>query len=109
MSVIFSVLLPVVGILMSVLILSQAKGTGLGAAFGGGGEFYTTKRGAEDVLFKGTIILAATFLLLSFFGGITTKMNLAAPRVPVNVVNTETVAVPADGGAANTVEVPVAE
>ena len=54
-----------ISILLIVLILSQAKGTGLGSAWGGGSEFYTTRRGMEKIIFTATIILAALFLLLS--------------------------------------------
>lgn len=58
-----------VQILISLLlvgaILLQAKGTGLGSAFGGGGEVYRTKRGFERILFTFTIILAAIFVIIS--------------------------------------------
>ncbi len=47
--------------LMTVAILLQAKGAGLGAVFGGEGNVYRTKRGAEKVLFITTIILAVIF------------------------------------------------
>lgn len=65
-------LLPVaqifVALLLSGAILLQAKGTGLGTTFGGGGEFYRSKRGIEKALFYITIILAALFLVLSLVG-----------------------------------------
>lgn len=51
----------VLGILLVVTILMQQKGTGLGAAFGGGGNVYHTKRGAEKVLHTATIIFAVIF------------------------------------------------
>jgi len=54
-----------VAILLITLILSQAKGAGLGSAWGGGSEFYTSRRGMEKILFITTIVLAALFLLLS--------------------------------------------
>jgi len=54
-----------ISILLIILILSQAKGAGLGSAWGGGSEFYTTRRGMEKIIFTATIILAALFLLLS--------------------------------------------
>lgn len=48
--------------LLVVAILLQSKGTGLGAAFGGGGSLYRTeKRGAEKVLFRATLLFAALF------------------------------------------------
>lgn len=42
-------------------ILLQAKGTGLGQAWGGGGEFYRSKRGLEKILFWVTVGLAILF------------------------------------------------
>jgi preprotein translocase subunit SecG len=54
-----------IAILLIILILSQAKGAGLGSAWGGSSEFYTTRRGMEKIIFVATIILATLFLLLS--------------------------------------------
>ena len=49
-------------VLLSAAILLQSKGTGLGGVFGGGeGNVYRTKRGAEKVLFVGTIVIAILF------------------------------------------------
>ncbi len=48
-------------ILLIACILLQARGTGLGAAFGGEGNVYRTKRGVEKKLFHATIILAILF------------------------------------------------
>lgn len=45
-----------------IAILLQQRGTGLGAAFGGEGNVYRTKRGIEKKLFFLTIILAILFL-----------------------------------------------
>lgn len=49
--------------LISLVLLQSSQG-GLGAAFGGG-EAYRTKRGAERVVFVGTIVLAVLFLITS--------------------------------------------
>ncbi len=46
-------------------ILLQSRGTGLGNLFGGGGESYRSKRGAERILFLATIGLAIGFILTS--------------------------------------------
>lgn len=46
-------------------ILLQSKGTGLGAAFGGSGNIYRTKRGAEKILFGLTIAMAVLFFAVS--------------------------------------------
>lgn len=56
------------GIILIVLILLQQKGTGLGTAFGGEISFYSTRRGAEKLIFYLTIITAAAFILLSILG-----------------------------------------
>ena len=42
-------------------ILIQARGTGLGEAFGGSGNVYQTKRGVEKIVFRGTIVIAILF------------------------------------------------
>lgn len=53
--------------LLTAVILLQSKGTGLGGVFGGGeGNIYRTKRGAEKVLFIGTIVLAVLFFGTAF-------------------------------------------
>lgn len=54
-----------ISIALIILILIQAKGVGLGHAWGGGGEFYKSRRGVEKVIFNFTVILAALFLLAS--------------------------------------------
>lgn len=54
-----------VAILLIAAILLQARGTGLGATFGGEGNVYRTKRGVEKVLFKSTIVLGVIFFSLA--------------------------------------------
>ncbi|MDP3995498.1 MAG: preprotein translocase subunit SecG [Patescibacteria group bacterium] len=59
-------LLPILQVIFAVLlvaaILMQQKGTGLGAAFGGGGNQYRSKkRGGEKVLHIATIVFALIF------------------------------------------------
>jgi preprotein translocase subunit SecG len=51
----------VLAILLMGAILLQAQGTGLGSAFGGGGNTFRTKRGAEKKLFQLTILLSILF------------------------------------------------
>lgn len=67
-------IIPFIQIIFSVLlmaaILLQAKGAGLGRAWGGGGEFYRSKRGVEKILFRATIILAILFLISSVVSAI---------------------------------------
>lgn len=52
----------ITGIILVVLILMQNKGTGLGSTFGSNFSFYGTKRGAEKILFIGTIVMSVIFL-----------------------------------------------
>jgi protein translocase SecG subunit len=52
----------VIAILMTIGILLQQSGAGLGSAFGGGDSVYLTRRGAEKTIFIATVILAILFL-----------------------------------------------
>lgn len=52
----------VISVVLISLIVLQAKGVGLGRAWGGGGEFYKSRRGVENIIFKTTIIFAVLFL-----------------------------------------------
>lgn len=54
----------VVSVALIVLIVLQQRGTALGSGFGGGGEVYSTKRGAQKKIYYATIILATIFLVL---------------------------------------------
>lgn len=60
-------LLPIIQIVLSVLlvaaILLQQRGSGLGAAFGGEGNVFRTKRGVEKILFYATIGIAILFFV----------------------------------------------
>lgn len=47
------------------LIILQAKGVGLGSTWGGGGEFYKSRRGVEKIVFNLTIFLVVIFLITS--------------------------------------------
>lgn len=51
----------VLAALLAAAILLQARGTGLGAVFGGEGNIYRTKRGLEKILFRFTIVAAVLF------------------------------------------------
>lgn len=57
----------IVSVILISAILLQARGTGLGSAFGGEGKSYHSKRGFEQVLFKTTIVLSVIFVFLSVF------------------------------------------
>jgi len=54
----------IVSIALVALIAIQQRGTALGAGFGGGGEVYSTKRGAQKKIYYATIVLATIFLIL---------------------------------------------
>ena len=56
-----------IAIVLTVVILLQAKGSDVGGIFGGqsaGGSF-RTRRGIEKTLFQMTIVLAIVFLIIS--------------------------------------------
>ena len=61
--------LPIVQILVAVFlivfILIQQRSQGLGSAFGGGGEFYITRRGIQKKIFWATCLFGAAFLILA--------------------------------------------
>lgn len=48
-------------ILLIAAILLQQRGVGLGAAFGGEGAMYRTKRGIEKWIFIATIVFSVIF------------------------------------------------
>lgn len=50
-------------IFMITTVLLQARGSSLGAGFGGDTGYYHTKRGAEKVLYLSTIVAAVIFVL----------------------------------------------
>jgi len=54
----------VVAIILIIVIAIQQRGAALGAGFGGGGEVYSTKRGAQKKLHYATIAAATIFLVL---------------------------------------------
>lgn len=58
----------VLALLLIVVILIQQKGSGLGSTFGGEMAMYRTKRGAEKLLFRATIVLAILFIISSVIG-----------------------------------------
>ncbi len=62
-------ILLIVNIILSavivVLILIQGKGAGLGSAWGGGGEFFQTRRGIEKVTLQLTTLLVFVFFIVS--------------------------------------------
>jgi preprotein translocase subunit SecG len=58
-----------VAIVLTLVILLQAKGSGIGTALGGGtSSSFRTRRGVEKTLFQLTIVLALVFLVISAWG-----------------------------------------
>ncbi|OGN16636.1 MAG: preprotein translocase subunit SecG [Candidatus Sungbacteria bacterium RIFCSPLOWO2_02_FULL_54_10] len=61
--------LPYIQIILSILliggILLQQRGSGLSGALGGSGIEYSTKRGAEKILFYATVVIAVLFIAVS--------------------------------------------
>lgn len=55
----------VLATLLIIVILLQQKGSGLGSAFGGANDVYTTRRGVDKLLFNATIVIAIAFLAVS--------------------------------------------
>lgn len=55
----------VASIILIVLIAIQQRGTALGSAFAGSGEFYSTRRGLQKKLHYATIAIASLFILAS--------------------------------------------
>lgn len=58
-----SILQIVFGIILSALILLQAKGTGLGRSLSG--TSYHSRRGLETLIFKSTIVVTVIFVAIS--------------------------------------------
>lgn len=53
-----------VSIILIVLVALQQRGTALGSSFGGGGEFYSSRRGIQKKLHYATIAAAGLFIVL---------------------------------------------
>ena len=51
-----------VSVILIVLIAVQQRGTALGSAFGGSGEFYSARRGIQKKLYYATIAVATLFI-----------------------------------------------
>lgn len=64
----FQIIQIILGIALTVTILLQSRGAGLGSVFGGTGTVFKTRRGIDRVLFRMTIGFAITFCLISLIG-----------------------------------------
>mgnify|MGYP000296260678 CR=1 FL=1 len=63
----------VLGVLLTISILLQNRGSGLGSAFGGDFGGYYTKRGLEKFFLYGTIVFATGFFVL---GAVNVRLSL---------------------------------
>ena len=63
--IILTILQIIIGVTLIILVLIQAKGTGLGTAFGGQSQLYHAKRGVEKLIFYSTIACGLIFIILS--------------------------------------------
>ena len=65
MNNIFNILQIILAILLIASILLQHRGTSLGGAFGGEGNVYRSRRGAEKFLLYATVVFAVLFVGLA--------------------------------------------
>lgn len=64
----FLIIQAILATFITVAILLQAQGSGLGSTWGGGGETFHTRRGLEKVLFYATIIAIVLFVVVAVAG-----------------------------------------
>ncbi len=65
MNNLFLVIYIIVSALIVFFVLIQGKGAGMGSAWGGGGELFTTRRGVEKLTIRILIALIILFFILS--------------------------------------------
>jgi len=65
---VFYAISAVAGVIMTIMILLQQQGSGLGSAFGGSTGGFRSKRGAERIVFNLTIVSATVFVLSLILG-----------------------------------------
>ena len=63
----FEIALMIVATALTISILLQARGAGLGSVFGGTGTVFKTRRGIDRLLFRLTILFMALFSILCIF------------------------------------------
>lgn len=68
MSNIFNYITVGSALFLTLLILMQTRGAGLGAGFGGTAEVNTVRRGSEKTLFQMTIVVAVVFVISIILG-----------------------------------------
>ncbi len=68
MEKIINIIQIIIACLLITSILLQHRGTALGGSFGGEGNVYRSRRGAEKFLFYSTIVLAILFVAAAVIG-----------------------------------------
>ena len=64
----------ILAIALVTIVLLQTKGAGLTGIFGGdSSSVYRTRRGLELVMFRVTIVLAATFFVIALINSLVTQ------------------------------------
>lgn len=63
--IVFNIIQFALAIVLTLIILLQQKGAGVGGIFGGSGNIYSTKRGVDKILHYTTIVVAVIFFGLS--------------------------------------------
>ena len=63
----------IISVLLIVCVLLQQRGSALGDAFGSDSSVYTSRRGAEKVLYYMTIIFGISFVILALLQFIIVK------------------------------------
>lgn len=64
---VYNIIQLILSAILTVVILLQQKGSGLGSAFGGSSNVYSTKRGVDKILHYATIVIAIIFFGFSLF------------------------------------------
>lgn len=59
-----SIVQAILAVLLIIEVLLQQRGSGMGMAFGGSGEVYGVRRGAEKFIFIATVITAVLFFIV---------------------------------------------
>lgn len=67
MGIYLRIALMIVSVVLTALVMLQAKGGGLGSMFGSDGGIYQTRRGVEKTVYNMTVLFAVIFLGLAAF------------------------------------------
>jgi len=65
LSVLFQAVQVILALLLIGSVLLQVRNAGLGSGFGQSDSFFSTRRGADKLLFNFTIVIAISFFLIS--------------------------------------------